>query len=511
VVVSALALLTGIFGFFNQVVLAKLFGATLEMDAYLAAMAAPGVLTGIGSSVFTFTIVPTLGRYDQDNEEGRRLATTLLLLTSMLSLLISVSGILVSPMLLHSLAPNLPPEGLIKATDISQWAWLIAGCSVLSSFLISVHYSLKRFFVPSAVPLLIPLAMIISALTFSDRVGVKSVAMGWLAASIIQLIILLPGALQEPIRIREVVLNHPEVIRVLRRIVPAAVALLPFTTLQIIEVFWASKLGPGIISYLGYSEKIVVLLSVATGYGVATVSFPEMVTDAAVGKREQVNATGMRRLRFILLTGVLMSVLIIVLRIPLLQIGFQRGAFDELATQGVASVLPWYLLGMIAIACINLVYRLYYAVGNFKTPAAIGVIMPVVYFGLSGLLSRYWSYIGIGIAFACSWWLVFAVSTLLVDQRKSYFWNQDFVWFLGKLGVAGLGSVVSSALLLPSALSVFGLWGGTFAIAAEIVFVFAGLAYWVLRIPEIAVIICHFSYKCRTVLIAIRVFEKKEI
>jgi putative peptidoglycan lipid II flippase len=236
-----------------------------------------------------------------------------------------------------------------------------------------------------------------------------------------------------------------------------------------------------------------------------------MVKYVAIGSIDQVNATGARRLRFVLLISVLVSTLIIVLRIPLLQIGFQRGAFDELATQGVAAVLPWYLLGMIAIASINLVYRLYYAVGNFKIPAAIGMIMPVVYFGLSGLLSRYWSYIGIGIAFACSWWLAFVVSTFLVDQRKGYFWNQDFVWFLGKLGVAALGSAISSELLLPVALNVFGLWGGTFAVASAGTFVLVVLAYWVLRIPEMAVIVCHLYDKCRTVLVAIKALKQKGI
>lgn len=504
IVVSALAVLRGILGFFNQLVLARLFGTTIEMDAYLAGMAIPDVLAGIGSSVFTFTIVPALGRYDQDNEGGRQLATTLFLLTSLLSLFVLVSGILIGPMLLHGLAPNLAPEGLAKAVDISRWGWLIAGCSLLSSFLVSVHYSSKQFFVPSAVPLLAPSAMIVSALALSDWVGVKSVAIGLLAASISQVIFLLPGAIRRLTCVKPVLLDHPEVIGVLKRMVPAAVALLPFTTLQMIEVFWASKLGPGSISYLGYCEKIVVLLSVAIGYGVATVSFPDMVKDATMGRKEQVNATGMRRLRFILLTGVLMSVLIIALRIPLLKIGFQRGAFDESSTQGIASVLPWYLLGMIAIASINLLYRLYYAVDNFKTPAVIGVVMPVVYFGLSGLLSRYWSYIGIGIAFACSWWLMFVISTLLVGQRKSYFWNQDFVWFLGKLGVAALGSGISSMLLLPVALGIFGLWGGTLAIAGAGSFVFVGLAYWVLRIPEIVAIICYLLYRWRMVHLKIR-------
>jgi putative peptidoglycan lipid II flippase len=392
------------------------------------------------------------------------------------------------------------------AVEISKFGWISAGCLLLSSFFTSIHYSLKQFFVPSAVQLLMPSAMIISALLVSDQIGVKSVAIGLLVASILQIAFLIPGVMRQLTCVNSMLLKHSEVIGVLKRMLPAAIAWLPFTTTQMIEAFWASKLGPGSISYLGYCQRIAVFLSVAIGYSVANVSFPEMVKYVAIGSKKQAKAIAVHRLRSILLISVLLSTVIIVLRIPLLRIGFQRGAFDELSTQGVASVLPWYLLGTIAMTSINLIHRMYYSLGNFKTPTIIGLIIPVIYFGLSGLLSRYWSYIGIGIAFACSWWLFFLISALLVD-----FWEKSFTWFLGKLSVAALGSGIISSLFLPLALGVFGLWTGTFIIASANIFVFVALIYWVLRIPEIVEIIYYFLSEMRKLLIKIRVLKWKGI
>jgi putative peptidoglycan lipid II flippase len=485
VVVSVSSILTGTLGFLNQLVLAKLFGTTIEMDAYLVAMAVPGILMGLSQPLFIHTIVPTLGKYNQNEKKRKKLITTFFLLTSLLSLFIIISGIFISPTLLHILIPNYPPLIFKKVVEISRASWIIAGCFLLSSFFISIYYSLKKFLVPSAVSLLPPLLMIISAILLANKIGIKSVVVGLLVATILQLIFLTPEVMQQLVCFKSVYLKDSEVSGVLKRLLPNMFAYLPFSTPQIIEAFWAAKLEHGSISYLGYCQRIVTFLSVAIGYSLANVSFPELVEYGARGDIVRVKAIGAHRLRFILLISVLISTVIIVLRIPLLQIGLQRGAFNELSTYGVASVLPWYLLSMIAISAINFIYRIYYATRDFKTPAIVGLIIPVIYFGLSGLLIRYWSYIGIGVAFVCSWWFFFLVLTLLLDKERIYFWNNDFIWFLFRLSVSAFFSGVISSLVLSFVFNILGLWKSTLLIFVINLFSFFILTNYIFCISEI--------------------------
>jgi putative peptidoglycan lipid II flippase len=79
-------------------------------------------------------------------------------------------------------------------------------------------------------------------------------------------------------------------------------------------------------------------------------------------------------LRAVLYLAVPAAVGLIVLRVPLVRLLFERGAFTETSTQMVAWALALFALGLAAHSAVEIVVRAFYAMHDTKTPVIIGVV-----------------------------------------------------------------------------------------------------------------------------------------
>lgn len=118
-----------------------------------------------------------------------------------------------------------------------------------------------------------------------------------------------------------------------------------------------------------------------------------------------------------MLAAVFSAAICFALRVPVLQIVFRRGNVGEEGILGIASALPFYLLGMVTMSQINITERIFFAIRDFKTIAATGIILLVLYFFLCGILIHYFSYMGIGISFAVYWILTFIAHIFLLGRK----------------------------------------------------------------------------------------------
>jgi putative peptidoglycan lipid II flippase len=106
---------------------------------------------------------------------------------------------------------------------------------------------------------------------------------------------------------------------------------------------------------------------------IATAAFPTFSTQAAKGQVAQMRSTLSATLRAILYLALPAAVGLIVLRKPLVQLIFQRGAFTETSTEMVAWALAFFALGLPAHAVVEVVVRAFYALHDTKTPVMVGI------------------------------------------------------------------------------------------------------------------------------------------
>jgi len=124
-----------------------------------------------------------------------------------------------------------------------------------------------------------------------------------------------------------------------------------------------------------------------------------------------------------------------------------RGSFDRADTLAVARVLPFYLVGMVGMAPMNVISRGFFALRDYRTPAVIGVAALGVYAGLCGLLTPLLSYAGIAVAYAVVWPLIFLGQTHVLGRAVEPVFDRALGRLFFEAGAsAGLAAVVAWAV-----------------------------------------------------------------
>ena len=100
---------------------------------------------------------------------------------------------------------------------------------------------------------------------------------------------------------------------------------------------------------------------------------------------------------------------LILLRVPVIQLLFERGAFDHQATLATANAFLYFCIGLWPMAVNMVLTRAFYAYGDVKTPLYMGFLSIIVNVILCLALYRLLPFGGAGLAFANS---VAAVSNM---------------------------------------------------------------------------------------------------
>jgi peptidoglycan biosynthesis protein MviN/MurJ (putative lipid II flippase) len=118
---------------------------------------------------------------------------------------------------------------------------------------------------------------------------------------------------------------------------------------------------------------------------------------------------------------------------------FERGAFDVVATQRVAALLAWMLPGMVAMLCAVILFKALFARGALHAVVGLGVVGPVAYFTLSGVLSGLFGVRGIGAAYSVTWIAIAGLGVSSLYRANDCAWrlpHRSTVVFSGKLAGA---------------------------------------------------------------------------
>lgn len=423
-IISLLSLLSSLVNFVNQVLIAKMFGASIHLDAYLIAVSLPLLMSGIISGLFAYSVVPILvRRRTTDPEEYSCFVGSIFLVFIVLSAYLSCLACFFAPNLLQILAPTLPIKILTEATLLAQISWVTLTCVVIVNYLVAVHNAKKQFIVGVLVNILPTLGMMTSMTFLGSHLGVISLLWGSLAGYLVAIPFLYVGVVRE-IRFKFISIKLWRNIQPLFANVPLVmVSMLCFTIYGTVDAIWASRLGSSNLSYLGYGQRLVISIGNLVVLGPSLVLMPYLAEQAAMGEHTQFKSMLAKALRIVVLFSSMLALVVSFLSIPLINLLFQRGAFDASSTLGVASVLPGMLLGMVAMLSVGLIFKALHARGEVKSTVIISIFCTVSYFGLSGLLSQLIGLQGIVSAYAITWWLSLVISIFCIwkNELKNWF------------------------------------------------------------------------------------------
>lgn len=495
--VMVLFLASRALGLLREVVIARQFGTSADMDAYLAAFRLPDFLFYVvAGGALGSAFIPVFTGYltRQDLPGAWRLASAII--NWIILALTGLGGLaaLFAPWIVQTFFGDFSPEQQALTTELMRWMLISTVIFGFSGVVMGILNAYQHFFLPALAPVIYNLAIILSAWLLGPVWGVRGLTAGVLLGAAGHLLVQLPGLLAKN-RLRyqsTLAWDSPSLHEVARLMGPRVLGLAAVQLNFVVNAVLAAGLTAGSLTALNYGWIIMLLPQGIIAQSVATALFPTLAALAAQEKWAELRhifVLTMRNLFFLTLPA---AVGLVVLAQPIVRLLLERGAFGPDSTAATAWALSFFALGLVGHAVVEIATRAFYALKNTKTPVGIGVAAMGVNIGLSWLLLRLFAAWGWpphgGLALANSTAVtleMFALLVLLHPQMGGRV-EAGLGWAIGKMGLAALGMALALGLLRPF-LPLTPAWlGGVVAIGLGGL-VYLGLAY-LLGLDEIKMI-----------------------
>jgi len=375
-------LLSRILGLVRDMVLAYFFGSKMAADAFFVAFRIPNLLRRFfaeGSLTIAFIPVFTETLTRKSKQDAFELARAVLTLLSLLLVVLTLLGVLLSPWIVRIQAYGFGASGpkyelTVLLTRITfPYIFLVS----LVAFFMGVLNSLRHFAAPAAAPILLNVGIIAGALCISPLLSepIVGVAVGVLIGGILQVLLQIPWVMKKGLSLRPLWMpEHPAVKKIGLLMVPAIFGSAVYQLNQFIGTLLASFLPQGSISWLYYADRIVEFPLGVFAIAISTAALPSLAKQVAGKDLSDFRETLGHALRLVFFITTPAAVGMILLRVPIIEVFFQRGAFDRISTLMTAEALLFYSLGLWAFSASRVMLSAFYAFQDTRTPVQVATI-----------------------------------------------------------------------------------------------------------------------------------------
>ena len=143
----AATLASTLLGFFREVVNAKYYGTTWQMDTFLVAGMIPTILFGVFNGALVSVLVPTFSEYLATGDEASawRLANTVINILVISVSLCAIIGYVAAPFYVPIIAHGFPQYQLVEAERMTRWLMTSIVALSLSGVLGAMLNAYHRF------------------------------------------------------------------------------------------------------------------------------------------------------------------------------------------------------------------------------------------------------------------------------------------------------------------------------------------------------------------------------
>ena len=429
-IVGFYKLLSRILGLVRDMVVAALLGTGPIADAFIVAFRIPNLLRRLFSEgSLTSSFIPVFSDYlsARPRHEAFELARITLTVFSLILLIITITGIIFSPLIVRLLAPGFEVEGMrydltVFLTRITfPYVFLIG----IVAFFMGILNSLNRFAAPAAAPIFLNVGIIGAAFLISPHLEEPSVglAIGILIGGILQLGIQLPWVFKEGVSLfPKWNPKHPAVKKIGLRMFPALFGSAVYQFNQFIGTIIASTLVVGSVSWLYFADRIVQLPLGIFAIAISTAAFPVLSIHASKRNLDEFRKTLSYSLNLTFFIVLPSMGGLLVLGEPIIRIFLERGVFNSYSTIMTRQALFFYSVGLWAFSATRVMSAAFFAVQDTKTPLRIAYLTIALHFFLCMILMDPLKHGGIALALSLSSVIQLVVMAYFITRKIGVKW-----------------------------------------------------------------------------------------
>jgi len=436
-------------GLIRQRVFAHYFGLQSDAaDAFMAAFRIPNVLQNLfGEGALSASFIPVYASLlaRGDRREATRVAGAVVALLSLVTAVLVLLGVLLTPLLIALIAPGFTGAKRDLTIAIVRVLFPGAGLLVLSAWCLGILNSHRKFLLSYTAPVIWNVAMIVTLVVWGARVPLPELAVilawGSVCGSALQFLVQLPAIrrLVPDLRVR---LEFSEHVRTtVRNFVPVFISRGVVQISAYIDALLASLLPTGAVTGLANAQLLYTLPVSLFGMSVSAAELPAMSGAAGLNATEELRERLNHGLRQIAYFVVPSAVAFVALGDVIAAALFQTGRFTHEDAIYVWGILAGSAIGLVASTLGRLYSSTYYALRDTRTPlryALLRMVLTTVLGYLAAIvlpprlgIDRLWGTAGLTASAGVSGWIEF----LLLRRTLN-----------GRIGQTGLTAVYSTRL-----------------------------------------------------------------
>ncbi len=417
--VSLAVLASRVLGLVREVAFTSLFGASRELDAFIAAFRIPNLFRdlfaeGALSAAFVSTFSQKLER--EGEESANDLANRVLNDLAIVVGLVVVAGIVASPWIVAFIAPGFAAEpGKSELTvQLTRILFPFLLLVALAAVAMGGLNARSVFLIPASASSFFNLGSVAGGLVFvqllspgylhavwirmhggpvpdstSTVAALIGMALGTLLGGALQFLVQVPALRRVGFRYRPIGgFTDPGVVQVLRLMGPATIGIAAVQINVFVNTAFASDLGNGAVSWLSVAFRLMYLPIGMFGVAIGTVALPAMARSAARGDTAAFRGSLSEGLRLLLTLCVPAAVGLVVLSEPIIALIYQHGRFGPGDTHASAVALSAYAVGLTGYAAIKILGPAFYALDDARTPMRVSLLSVAINWASNWLAVR---------------------------------------------------------------------------------------------------------------------------
>jgi len=425
-VVAGATLVSRLFGFVRDIIVAFALGAGLFADAFFVAFRIPNLLRRLfGEGSLTMAFIPVYSRtLEEEGEEAAQAMarSAMIWLAGVLIAITVVVEILARPLTM-AIAPGFidNAEQFQVTIDLVRicFPYVIFICGV--ALCMGILNSRGHFLAPALAPVALNVALIGSALFgyFAGYNVAYCMAYGVLIGGAAQWFLQQPFLKKAGFSWRGPwAWRNKGVARMGLLMLPTVFGAAVYQLNILLGTLLASFLPVGSVSYLYYADRLVQFPLGVFGIAVSTAALPSLAKLAARNEMEEYDKALSVSLGLTLFIALPAAAGLIGLAEPVIALLFERGAFTSEAVVATSQALVAYSVGLPFIALSRPLVAGFYALEDTKTPVKIAVACLIANVGLGVWLMQSMAHVGLALAVSLSSLLNFALLHVFLTRKR---------------------------------------------------------------------------------------------